>query len=262
MERFRPIAPAALAGLCILTASAVLYGTTVHAQTQRSTTVLQSGGNDIVRLQKGGAPDPSVQIAPSQPQAAAPAAKKRHRTTAPKIGNLKTGRRVPQALQNRGVRAAPQNAQPTAGSFSGQTTNRFAVPQGQSVGGAGAKAPAIAPAAPPEATRTPSPPPAAEAAVTAQPPPIDAETAARLVTICLINEAASSGAKAFDIRRDAPPRYVAQPGEQICARFEPTRQTLFLWKADDRGNLALTLSNRLDLSGAAGTQVTLNWIQG
>lgn len=84
---------------------------------------------------------------------------------------------------------------------------------------------------------------------------------ARLVTVCLNNPDNASGAKAFDIRRDGPPRYIADIGKSTCARFEPTRHTLYLWKTNDIGALSLILSNRLDLNDEDGTQVTLDWLR-
>ncbi|WP_299483858.1 hypothetical protein [uncultured Roseibium sp.] len=84
---------------------------------------------------------------------------------------------------------------------------------------------------------------------------------ARLVTVCLNNPNGATGAKAFDIRREGPPRYVADVGASACARFEPTRHTLYLWKTNDIGALSLILSNRMDLNGEDGTQVTLDWIR-
>ncbi|MET1412401.1 hypothetical protein ABVF61_09055 [Roseibium sp. HPY-6] len=84
---------------------------------------------------------------------------------------------------------------------------------------------------------------------------------ARLVTVCLNNPDDASGAKAFDIRRDSPPRYIADVGTSTCARFEPTRHTLYLWKTNDIGALSLILSNRLDLNDEDGTQVTLDWLR-
>lgn len=97
---------------------------------------------------------------------------------------------------------------------------------------------------------------------TAEPQPVlSEEVNARLVTICLNNPEEANGAKAFDIRREGPPRYVAKVGASACARFEPTRHTLFLWKTNDIGALSLIVSNRLDLNGEDGTKVTLDWLR-
>ncbi|MEM9030951.1 MAG: hypothetical protein AAGC70_21545 [Pseudomonadota bacterium] len=96
----------------------------------------------------------------------------------------------------------------------------------------------------------------------AEPQPVlSEEVNARLVTICLNNPDDAVGAKAFDIRREGPPRYVADIGASACARFEPTRHTLYLWKTNDIGALSLIVSNRLDLNGEDGTQVTLDWLR-
>ena len=96
----------------------------------------------------------------------------------------------------------------------------------------------------------------------AEPQPVlSEEVNARLVTICLNNPEEANGAKAFDIRREGPPRYVADIGTSACARFEPTRHTLYLWKTNDIGALSLIVSNRLDLNGEDGTQVTLDWLR-
>ncbi|MEO1112770.1 MAG: hypothetical protein AAFY05_10575 [Pseudomonadota bacterium] len=96
----------------------------------------------------------------------------------------------------------------------------------------------------------------------AEPQPVlSEEVNARLVTVCLNNPEGANGAKAFDIRREGPPRYVADIGGAACARFEPTRHTLYLWKTNDIGALSLIVSNRLDLNGEDGTQVTLDWLR-
>ena len=81
------------------------------------------------------------------------------------------------------------------------------------------------------------------------------------MTVCLNNPDDASGAKGFDIRRDGPPRYVADVGATACARFEPTRHTIYLWKTNDLGALSLILSSRLDLIEADGTQVSLDWLR-
>jgi hypothetical protein len=91
--------------------------------------------------------------------------------------------------------------------------------------------------------------------------PLDDEIDARLVTVCLNNPDDASGAKAFDIRREGSPRYIADIGATSCARFEPTRHTLYFWKSNDLGALSLILSSRLDLNDADGTQVTLDWLR-
>jgi hypothetical protein len=83
----------------------------------------------------------------------------------------------------------------------------------------------------------------------------------RLVTVCLTNPANAQGSKAFDIQRTDPPRFVARTGSRTCARFEPTRHTLYLWKAGADGKLSLILSSPLDLNDADGTQVSIDWQQ-
>jgi len=95
----------------------------------------------------------------------------------------------------------------------------------------------------------------------APPPPLEEDIDLRLVTICLTNPEHAQGAKGFDIRRDGLPRYVAEVGEMACARFEPTRQMLYFWKADGSGELIPTLSSRLDLNDSDGTLVTLEWLR-
>lgn len=91
--------------------------------------------------------------------------------------------------------------------------------------------------------------------------PLDDEVDARLVTVCLNNPVEASGAKAFDIRREGPPRYLADVGSTACARFEPTRHTVYFWKSNDLGALSLVLSSRLDLNNSDGTQVTMDWLR-
>ncbi|WP_346911505.1 hypothetical protein [uncultured Roseibium sp.] len=83
----------------------------------------------------------------------------------------------------------------------------------------------------------------------------------RLVTVCLTNPANAQGSKAFDIQKTDPPRFVARTGARACARFEPTRHTLYLWKARKDGKLSLILSSPLDLNDTDGTQVSLDWLQ-
>jgi hypothetical protein len=105
--------------------------------------------------------------------------------------------------------------------------------------------------------------PLAEKIIPPAPAParLDDEIDARLVSVCLNNPDDANGAKAFDIRRDGAPRYIADIGATSCARFEPTRHTLYFWKTNDLGALSLILSSRLDLNDADGTQVTLDWLR-
>ena len=92
-------------------------------------------------------------------------------------------------------------------------------------------------------------------------PPSGGRIDTRLVTVCLTNPAGAAGPKAFDIQKSDPPRFVANTGERTCARFEPTRHTLYLWKAGKDGKLFLVLSSPLDLNDTDGTQVSLYWLQ-
>ena len=71
--------------------------------------------------------------------------------------------------------------------------------------------------------------------VAAPAPVLDSAIAERLVTVCLNNSASNSGAKAFDVQRRNVPRFVATSGKTTCAKFEPTRQTIYLWKTDAQG---------------------------
>lgn len=97
--------------------------------------------------------------------------------------------------------------------------------------------------------------------IAAPAPVLDSAIAERLVTVCLNNSASNSGTKAFDVQRRDVPRFVAASGKTTCAKFEPTRQTIYFWKTTSQGKLALTLSNRLDLRDSEGTQIMLNWEQ-
>lgn len=90
---------------------------------------------------------------------------------------------------------------------------------------------------------------------------IDGAIASRLVTLCLTNSESAKGNKGFDVQRVSSPRYVVPPGETVCTRIEPIRQTLFFWKADADKVLSLTLSSRLDLSTSDGNQITLDWVR-
>jgi hypothetical protein len=201
-----------------------------YAADRTQPTFLESGSNDLIRFQRGSAPDDepaAEEPAPLSAPSPAPAAEK---PVAKKIQVFRGSRLEPTASQSSdlAVQSAPKAMAPP-------------VPQADA-----AEAEASVP----------------DTALTMQSEsPIDAEIDARLVTVCLNNPQDAAGAKAFDIRRDGPPRYVADIGGTACARFEPTRHTLYFWKAADAGQLSLILSSRLDLNGADGTQVSLDWLR-
>lgn len=209
--------------LLSFTCSALLVFTAMpaSADSQALPTILQSGSNDIIRLQRGIVPGAETRIAPLSPSnflgsgTRKSGAKKRSTRASRRASPSNVGGGV----QVHKLRGAPQNF--------------------------------------------PTPPQGGQAAPATTPPilKLDERVAERLVTICLSNPGKNSGPKAFDVQRSDEPRYVAQPGEQICAKFEPTRQTVYFWKTNDLGKLSLTLSNRLDLSDSEGTQITLNWEQ-
>ncbi|MEM9631135.1 MAG: hypothetical protein AAGA50_07405 [Pseudomonadota bacterium] len=204
-------------------------------------TFLESGDNDLIRFQKGEianqefVPPPNLQkIAP------APAA----RTSAARQQAPETN--VP-ATQDRLMSESIE-----------ETKSFAAAPLFDSASDQADKETDVAPQAPVAALSAPAPSaPEPEVAPNGLNEAIDA----RLVTVCLNNPAEATGAKAFDIRRDTPPRYIADVGATSCARFEPTRHTLYLWKTNDIGALSLILSSRLDLNDSDGTQVTLDWLR-
>ncbi len=223
-------------------------------------TFLESGDNDLIRFQKGEVPERENQFGIAVPPA--PAAR--------------------QAVPARPLRSKTiQNRQLPA---SGGQANGLSLQAGQEASDQATKDQAIASEAPPaveamdapdallsapaaeslqEPARAPaSAAPAADMSSTPAPAaPLPMTIDARLVTVCLSNPQDAHGAKAFDIRRDAPPRYITEPGASTCARFEPTRHTLFLWKTNALGTLSLILSSRLDLNDADGTQVSLDWLR-
>lgn len=239
-------------------------------------TFLESGSNDLIRFQKGEVPAPPVTLeaAPS----AAPEPVEPAEMRAP----------VHQLMDSEGAAAEiapppPARPQPPtlapAPSDAPSWTDRMDLEFDPAIGRTAPQRERVAPAAAPKqnsqkreatgagaqglnsaieksaARRAQEPAPLEEAA--------DADDAisARLVTVCLTNPDDASGAKGFDIRRDGPPRYVADVGATACARFEPTRHTIYLWKTNDLGALSLILSSRLDLVEADGTQVSLDWLR-
>jgi hypothetical protein len=227
-------------------------------------TFLESGSNDLIRFQKGEVPAPesapTVAAEPAQP-----------------LELREPERRLMDGEEAAAEAAPPPAPAPSDNSF-GDWDGFDSVPV-PPIGQIAPQRQRIAPAAAPKqktqkqeaigadtqgltsaieksaAGRAPAPAPLEEAADS------DDAIAARLVTVCLNNPEDASGAKGFDIRRDGPPRYVADIGATACARFEPTRHTIYLWKTNDLGALSLILSSRLDLVEADGTQVSLDWLR-
>lgn len=194
-------------------------------------TFLESGSNDLIRFQRGeGTAEEAIEDAAPLPEPP-PAAEK---PVAKKMRAL--------SVERRSAPAETMTA-PAAG-LSVQSAPKTMAPPMPQADAAEAEA-SVPGAAPTMASES----------------PIDAEIDARLVTVCLNNPRDAAGAKAFDIRRNGPPRYIANIGGTACARFEPTRHTLYFWKAVDAGPLSLILSSRLDLNGADGTQVSLDWLR-
>ncbi|WP_417710485.1 hypothetical protein [Roseibium aggregatum] len=228
-------------------------------------TFLESGSNDLIRFQKGEVPAPesapAVAAEPAQPL----------ELREPERRRLMDG-------EEAAAEAAPPPAPAPSDNAFGDLVGFDSVPV-PPIGQIAPQRQRIAPAAAPKqnsqkqeaigadtqgltsaieksaAGRAPDPAPLEEAADS------DDAIAARLVTVCLNNPEDASGAKGFDIRRDGPPRYVADVGATACARFEPTRHTIYLWKTNDLGALSLILSSRLDLVEADGTQVSLDWLR-
>lgn len=207
---------------------------TSYAADRTQPTFLESGSNDLIRFQRGSAPDDepaAEEPAPLSAPSPAPAAEK---PVAKKMRSL--------IIEPRSLPAESMPA-PAAGVAVQSAPKTMAPPVPQAdVAEAEASVPDTA-------------------GLSENERPIDAEIDARLVTVCLNNPPDAAGTKAFDIRRDGPPRYVADIGGTACARFEPTRHTLYFWKAADAGQLSLILSSRLDLNGADGTQVSLDWLR-
>lgn len=282
--------PALLAGSLVVFVSACI----ALAQDARKPTFLESGDNDLIRFQMGGIPvdtlagarAPSGKIngaAPAISPAASPTAmteqtrfEARLKATADdpneavaetQVSRKNAVRTFGLAAGNNGgiAQGAPQlpNAQavpqprPAPASERTRQSSVASEPSAARIDHAFQDASGLAPDNGDQEEVAPyaQPIPAAPA------PVLSEEVNARLVTICLNNPQDANGAKAFDIRREGPPRYVADIGTSACARFEPTRHTLYLWKTNDIGALSLIVSNRLDLNGEDGTQVTLDWLR-
>lgn len=239
-------------------------------------TFLESGSNDLIRFQKGEVPAPPVPLeaAPSAaPEPVEPAEMHtpEHRLMESEGAAAEIAPPPPARPQPPALAPAPSDAP--------SWTDRMSPELDRVIDRTAPQRERVAPAAAPKqnsqkreatgadsqglnsaieksaARRAQEPAPLEEAA--------DADDAisARLVTVCLTNPDDASGAKGFDIRRDGPPRYVADVGATACARFEPTRHTIYLWKTNDLGALSLILSSRLDLVEADGTQVSLDWLR-
>ncbi len=232
MPHQQTIAPLFIWTCLAVASAAVSFAITgpVLAAEKPAPSFLQSGSNDLIRFQKGGVPTPEI-------------SQRAQSSTADKAKPMK---RV-MAPARTTATAAPSATAPAADSLS-----------------------TVAPVQPPAPKEMAAPSPSAkigvsrlqpEALVEAKPEKLDDDIDIRLVTICLSNPETAQGAKGFDIRRNGLPRYVAEVGETTCARFEPTRQMLFFWKAKEDGELALTLSSRLDLNDSDGTMVTLDWLR-
>jgi hypothetical protein len=223
------------------------------AADQPQPTFLESGDNDLIRFQKGDVPiiegidqlleDTLVQPKKVKPNFALGRAKLKASPEPAAETDLmvESEAREEQPAETRDQKSADRLLAPSSPGIAPSATQ---VP----LGGISSSA-EVAPLA--EKIVPPAPAPAR----------LDDEIDARLVTVCLNNPDAASGAKAFDIRRDGAPRYVADIGATSCARFEPTRHTLYFWKSNELGALSLILSSRLDLNDADGTQVTLDWLR-
>ncbi|MES0881055.1 hypothetical protein [Roseibium sp. SCP14] len=217
-----------------------MSGTTLAADFP-APTFLESGDNDLIRFQKGEVVDQEIIPPPSLQKMAPPVAKR-----------MSAARRQSPETEA----PAPQD-QPLSES-SEEVTSSLSAPLMDSASDQVGEESDMAPQAPAAIL-------SAEVPAVLKPEVasggLDEAIDARLVTVCLNNPAQATGAKAFDIRRDSPPRYVADIGATSCARFEPTRHTLYLWKTNDIGALSLILSSRLDLNDSDGTQVTLDWLK-
>jgi len=82
----------------------------------------------------------------------------------------------------------------------------------------------------------------------------------RLVDVCLRNRATNKWQKGFDNRRDQSPRYTVDPGESVCALFEPANQSLYLWSNTSTHRRRLVLVAPVNLRNARGSIVLLDWI--
>jgi cytoskeletal protein RodZ len=232
---------------------------TVLASGLPEPTFLESGSNDLIRFQKGEVPAPAVAPEPAQAteldeperrlmdreEAAAEVAPPPP-APAPSDDTFGTDRLSPELDPATG-RIAPQRQRVAPAAVPKQKASELETSEPEMRG--------LNTAVEKPVSRAQDPASLEEAA--------DADDAisARLVTVCLTNPDNASGAKGFDIRRDGPPRYVADVGATACAQFEPTRHTIYLWKTNDLGALSLILSSRLDLVQADGTQVSLDWLR-
>ncbi len=222
-------------------------------------TFLESGGNDLIRLQRGEVP----QFEAEETDASSAGITLEDRLEADTAEETKNERRVdPEAALGRllsEVKPSRDRAfapsQQQAGEAEPVQKPAPPVVQEPNIQSLSDSVPA------PAEVIAPQVPSALQAPPTPAPALLDKDIEARLVTVCLSNPQEASGTKAFDIRRAGPPRYVAEIGATACARFEPTRHTLYLWKTDARGDLSLILSSRLDLNDADGTQVSLDWLR-
>ncbi|WP_153770678.1 hypothetical protein [Labrenzia sp. CE80] len=237
-------------GFCLAVATALTVGALSGAALAvdgPAPTYLESGSNDLIRFQKGGVPTPEI-TARARSSATRKAKPMATATRVYKsLGSKSRGiSRSDSPRPGAGLLLSPPSALPTVSSDTAPPSS--AAPQTKEVmqeqrARVGSRS--LPPASSPEV----------------QPAPLEEDIDLRLVTICLTNPAQAQGAKGFDIRRDGLPRYVAEVGEMACARFEPTRQMLYFWKADSSGDLIPTLSSRLDLNDSDGTLVTLDWVR-
>ncbi|MHA7777364.1 hypothetical protein ACX3M4_27325 [Roseibium sp. M-1] len=237
----------------------------VFASEVNAPTFLESGSNDLIRFQKGEVPLPATEAAGAVPADRVPedmleqdedtAAESRLVEPEPPAGRIDRLMAPAEPAADEAFAPASEAARMPASKRErkdADAENTKIQGIAQSTGGLYA-APAAAPVLQ-EAVPALQDAPQDVA-------PLDDAISARLVTVCLNNPEEASGAKGFDIRRDGPPRYVADIGSTACARFEPTRHTLYLWKTNDNGTLSLILSSRLDLVDADGTQVSLDWLK-
>lgn len=214
----------------------VLMAGTASAQSQPPPTFLESGSSDVISVQRGQVPTATTPIAPLSPSRAL----NRSSSTNFSAGTRSVGKAAKQSVGKPAKAVSSTRVQ--SRSRKAPATPGVAPSIGpMSLGGSSASIGSNSVAAPA--------------------PVLDSAIAGRLVTVCLNNSASNSGAKAFDVQRRNVPRFVATSGKTTCAQFEPTRQTIYLWKTDAQGKLALTLSNRLDLRNSEGTQIMLNWQQ-
>ncbi|MBO6893743.1 MAG: hypothetical protein JJ866_17505 [Roseibium sp.] len=257
MDRRRSISNRFLT-LCFLAGSMVPFGDalTVRAADRPEPTFLESGDNDLIRFQKGDVPGVLGAVEP------VPTNRKRlegaSQLLAPEVSRYSA---KPEPAAEAEIVADAAVPLETPEELSEQESDERIIEPAIS-GLTGIAPPAPAPAAAPKRAQRMSSkvaPPAAAPVPAAR--PLAEEIDARLVTVCLNNPGDASGAKAFDIRRDGPPRYFADIGATSCARFEPTRHTVYFWKSNDLGALSLVLSSKLDLNDADGTQVTMDWLR-